>query len=99
MSPRGPIAFPSPEASPQGIVRKYVHFRPAGVTPPSRIDLLLVVQYDPGRLPVTISGEYVPMLRRSIPWLHTGGNPVRGRVLAWATAPVVTDVEFGGQTP
>lgn len=95
MSARGSLAFPQPERepSPQGVVRKFVHFKPATVRPPARVDLLLVVQYDKRAFPVTVSGEYCPILSRN-PWLYAGGDPIHGgRVIAWGVAPVVTEQE------
>jgi len=80
MSPRNYMEYPGTplEArSPEGLVCKPCSFRPASVRPPTPVGLLLVVQFDRQALPVTVSGEYAPMLPAN-PWLYTGGEPIRG---------------------
>lgn len=100
MSPNGPLAFPTREAGdehappPRNYVVKQVRFRAASVRPPARVDLFLVVDYREADVPVTVSGYYHPMLHGEHRWRDTSGDRIRGRVIAWAPQPIVTEEEL-----
>lgn len=80
------------------MIEKTVRFFRLSNAAPTGCDLLLVVEYEAGRPPVTISGEYQPGIGPGeTPWRHTGGDAVRGRVLAWAVAPVVNHFSLSAQ--